>query len=80
MKNLSDFEKKELIPRVKKEKMYLTLLDIYIRRLERRIISSTDNYLVEKLGRLVGYFSILKTADRIKKQYYIIKNKEKSDE
>jgi len=80
MKNLSDFEKKEIIPRVKKEKMYLTLLDIYIRRLERKIISSTDNNLVEKLGRLVGYFSILKIADRIKKQYYVIKNKEKCDE
>jgi len=60
------FEKEELIPRMKKEKMYLALYNTYIRRLERRIVSSSDNILVQRFGKLVGYLSVSKIIGRAK--------------
>ena len=64
--DLERFEKEELIPRMKKEKMYIALYNTYVRRLERRIVNSSDNILLQRFGKLVGYLSVSKIIGRAK--------------
>lgn len=62
--DLERFEKEELIPRMKKEKMYIALYNTYVRRLERRILNSSDKAFVQFCGKLIGYLSVSKIIGR----------------
>ncbi len=66
LKNLSDFEKNEILPRLLEEKMYLTYYNVLIRRMERFFLNKDSTFL-NILGKSLGYLSFEKIKGRFQK-------------
>lgn len=62
--SLRMFEVDELLPRLKKERMYLAVYDLYIRRLALKIYSENDNKFAEFLSKIIRYLSPLIINDK----------------
>lgn len=64
--DISRFEIRELLPRMKKERMYVSIYDLYIRRLAERIDNLSSNMICSYLSRTIGYLSFSKIVLKIR--------------
>lgn len=65
LESLRSFEVDELLPRMKKEKMFLAIYDLHIRRLALKIYSENDSKFVVIISKIVKYLSPLTIKDKI---------------
>ena len=71
--DLSRFQNKEIIPRLKLEKMYIEIYNLYIDRFARNINNINDSILFLYISKIVGYLSL----DKIKLKIRMIKMSKK---
>lgn len=57
IKNRIDFEHDEIFPRLKKEKMYITIYNLYIRRISEYIDNLGSLQIFSIMSRIMGYLS-----------------------
>lgn len=65
--DLSRFEIKELLPRLRKERMYIAIYDLFIRRLAVTVENINSGLVFLYISKIIGYLSFSKIASRIKR-------------
>lgn len=69
------FQNNVLIPSMKKNKMLIQLIELYLRRISISIREGFDNRLVKLIGVFISYLSILKIKTRVRMIIIFIKSK-----
>lgn len=64
--DLSMFEIKELIPRMRRERMYVSMYDLSIRRLASKIDNLNNGLIFSYISKIIGYLSFSKIVTRIR--------------
>ncbi|HZK12724.1 MAG TPA: glycosyltransferase [Atribacterota bacterium] len=72
--DLSRFEIKELLPRLRKERMYIAIYDLFIRKLAVKVENINSGLMFLYISKIIGYLSFSKIALRIKRIKCWLKN------
>lgn len=64
--DMAILESQELIPRLRKERMYIALYDLFIRRLALRVKKMNSSLVFFYISKIIGYLAFSKISMRIK--------------